>query len=201
MEVDKPIVSVRVPIDRIGVIVGKEGTVKKKLESLFGVKLMIDGSTGDIEIQFNPSNTDRLKIEKLRAMLNAIGVGFSPPKALRLSEDDMFLEIIDLQELVGKSPQELERIKGRIIGKGGRAWKNIEEMTGTLLSVHGRYVGIIGGLEGSEATKNAIMMLVEGKQHKSIYKYLEKMRRELKRRSLQIWESEADLAGLRTRGE
>jgi ribosomal RNA assembly protein len=162
---------------------------------------MIDGSTGDIEIQFNPSNTDRLKIEKLRAMLNAIGVGFSPPKALRLSEDDMFLEIIDLQELVGKSPQELERIKGRIIGKGGRAWKNIEEMTGTLLSVHGRYVGIIGGLEGSEATKNAIMMLVEGKQHKSIYKYLEKMRRELKRRSLQIWESEADLAGLRTRGE
>jgi ribosomal RNA assembly protein len=199
--VDKPIVSVRVPIDRIGVIVGKEGTVKKKLESLFGVKLMIDGSTGDIEIQFNPSNTDRLKIEKLRAMLNAIGVGFSPPKALRLSEDDMFLEIIDLQELVGKSPQELERIKGRIIGKGGRAWKNIEEMTGTLLSVHGRYVGIIGGLEGSEATKNAIMMLVEGKQHKSIYKYLEKMRRELKRRSLQIWESEADLAGLRTRGE
>jgi ribosomal RNA assembly protein len=201
LEVDKPIVSVRVPIDRIGVIVGKEGTVKKKLESLFGVKLMIDGSTGDIEIQFNPSNTDRLKIEKLRAMLNAIGVGFSPPKALRLSEDDMFLEIIDLQELVGKSPQELERIKGRIIGKGGRAWKNIEEMTGTLLSVHGRYVGIIGGLEGSEATKNAIMMLVEGKQHKSIYKYLEKMRRELKRRSLQIWESEADLAGLRTRGE
>jgi len=199
--VDKPIVSVRVPIDRIGVIVGKEGTVKKKLESLFGVKLMIDGSTGDIEIQFDPSNTDRLKIEKLRAMLNAIGVGFSPPKALRLSEDDMFLEIIDLQELVGKSPQELERIKGRIIGKGGRAWKNIEEMTGTLLSVHGRYVGIIGGLEGSEATKNAIMMLVEGKQHKSIYKYLEKMRRELKRRSLQIWESEADLAGLRTRGE
>jgi len=201
LEVDKPIVSVRVPIDRIGVIVGKEGTVKKKLESLFGVKLMIDGSTGDIEIQFDPSNTDRLKIEKLRAMLNAIGVGFSPPKALRLSEDDMFLEIIDLQELVGKSPQELERIKGRIIGKGGRAWKNIEEMTGTLLSVHGRYVGIIGGLEGSEATKNAIMMLVEGKQHKSIYKYLEKMRRELKRRSLQIWESEADLAGLRTRGE
>jgi ribosomal RNA assembly protein len=199
--VDKPIVSVRVPIDRIGVIVGKEGTVKKKLESLFGVKLMIDGSTGDIEIQFDPSNADRLKIEKLRAMLNAIGVGFSPPKALRLSEDDMFLEIIDLQELVGKSPQELERIKGRIIGKGGRAWKNIEEMTGTLLSVHGRYVGIIGGLEGSEATKNAIMMLVEGKQHKSIYKYLEKMRRELKRRSLQIWESEADLAGLRTRGE
>lgn len=198
---DKPIVSVRVPIDRIGVIVGKEGTVKKKLESLFGVKLMIDGSTGDIEIRFDPSNTDRLKIEKLRAMLNAIGVGFSPPKALRLSEDDMFLEIIDLQELVGKSPQELERIKGRIIGKGGRAWKNIEEMTGTLLSVHGRYVGIIGGLEGSEATKNAIMMLVEGKQHKSIYKYLEKMRRELKRRSLQIWESEADLAGLRTRGE
>jgi len=199
--VDRPIVSVRVPIDRIGVIVGKEGTVKKKLESLFGVKLMIDGSTGDIEIRFDPSNTDRLKIEKLRAMLNAIGVGFSPPKALRLSEDDMFLEIIDLQELVGKSPQELERIKGRIIGKGGRAWKNIEEMTGTLLSVHGRYVGIIGGLEGSEATKNAIMMLVEGKQHKSIYKYLEKMRRELKRRSLQIWESEADLAGLRTRGE
>ncbi|MBO3802660.1 MAG: RNA-processing protein [Candidatus Brockarchaeota archaeon] len=187
-------VSVRVPVDRVGVIVGREGAVKKKIESLFNAKLVIDGSTGEIEVQFDPSVTDPVKIEKLRALLNAVGIGFSPPKALRLSEDDAFLEIIDLHELVGKSPQELERVKGRIIGKRGRAWKNIEEMTGTSLSVHGRYVGIIGGLEGSEVAKNAIMMLVEGKQHKTIYKYLERMRRELKRRSLEIWETEVKTA-------
>jgi ribosomal RNA assembly protein len=133
--------------------------------------------------------TNQIEVEKLKNVLNAIGVGFSPQKALRLSEDDVFLEIIDLHELIGKSPQELERIKGRIIGKRGRAWKNIEEMTGTLLSIQGRYVGIIGGMEGSEATKNAIMMLVEGKQHKSVYKYLEKLRREIKQRRLEIWET------------
>ncbi|MGQ9514159.1 MAG: KH domain-containing protein [Thermoproteota archaeon] len=194
----EPEVSVRVPVGRIGVIVGKNGAMKNKLESLFKVKLIIDGSTGDIYIKFNPSLTNQIEIEKLRNVLNAIGVGFSPPKALRLSEDDMFLEIIDLHELVGKSPQELERIKGRIIGKRGRAWKNIEEMTGTLLSIQGRYVGIIGGLEGSEATKNAIMMLVEGKQHKSVYKYLEKVRREIKQRSLEIWETKVSPSSFRS---
>jgi len=163
--------------------------MKAKLETTYGTKLTIDGSTGDIEIKFDPSIVDRVTVEKLKNILVAIGRGFSPAKAMSLSDDDMYLESIDLHELVGEAPRDLERIKGRIIGEKGKAWKTVEQLTGTLLSIQGRYITIIGGPEGLEAAKSAVRMFAEGKQHKTVYVYLEKVRKELKRRQMEIWET------------
>lgn len=168
---------------------GREGSVKTKLEATYGAKLTIDGSTGDIEIKFDPSIVERVTVEKLKNILVAIGRGFSPSRAMSLSDDDMYLESIDLHELVGEEPRNLERIKGRIIGEKGKAWKTVEQLTGTFLSIQGRYVTIIGGPEGLEAAKSAIKMFAEGKQHKTVYGYLEKFRKELKRRQMEIWET------------
>lgn len=163
--------------------------MKARFESTFNVKLVIDGATGDIDIQFDPSAVDRVVVEKIRNILMAIGLGFSPSKAMKLTEDDTYLEAIDLHELVGKAPRNLERVKGRIIGKGGKAWKTVEQLTGTLLSIQGRYIAVIGGAEGVEAAKSAVRMFSEGSQHKTVYGYLEKTRRELKRSQMEIWET------------
>jgi ribosomal RNA assembly protein len=163
--------------------------VKSKLENMYGAKLIIDGSTGDIEIKFDPQIVDRVSVERLKSMLIAIGHGFSPARAMRLGDDDTYLESIDLHELVGEAPRDLERIKGRIIGERGKAWKTVEQLTGALLSVQGRYVAIIGGPEGLEAAKSAVRMFAEGKQHKTVYGYLENFRKELKRSQMEIWET------------
>jgi len=181
-------INLQIPLDRVGVIVGREGTVKVKLENAFGAKLFIDGSTGDVEIRFDPSVTDRVAVEKLKNILVAVGLGFSPSRAMTLGEDDTYLVAIDLHELVGEAPRDLERVKGRIIGKRGKAWKTVEQLTGTLLSVQGRYVAIIGGSEGLEAAKSAIKMFADGKQHKTVYGHLENVRKELKRMQMEIWE-------------
>lgn len=179
----------QIPLDRVGVIVGRGGSVKAKLEAMYRAKLTIDGSTGEIEIKFDPAIVDRVTVEKLKNILVAIGLGFSPSRAMRLSDDDMYLEPIDLHDLVGEAPRDLERVKGRIIGERGKAWKTVEQLTGTLLSVQGRFVTIIGGPEGLEAAKSAVRMFAEGKQHKTIYGYLENFRKDLKRRQMEIWET------------
>jgi len=63
---------------------------------------------------------DPLKEFRILETLKAIGRGFSPEKALELLEDDMLmLEVIDLSD-VANTPKELQRIKGRIIGRNGR---------------------------------------------------------------------------------
>ena len=73
-----------------------------------------------------------------------MGRGFSPENSLRLLRGENSLHVIDLREFGGKSPDQIERIKGRIIGENGTARLNIENLTGATISVYGRTVGIIG---------------------------------------------------------
>ena len=54
------------------------------------------------------------------------------------------LHVIDLRQFVGKSTAQIERIKSRIIGEGGRVRKNIEDLSGAKVSVYGRTVALIG---------------------------------------------------------
>jgi ribosomal RNA assembly protein len=83
----------------------------------------------------------------------------------------------------------LTRIKGRIIGENGRARKNIEEMTNTYISVYGNYVAIIGSYENANIAREAIMMLIEGRQHSTVYKYIEKLMRQVRRAQIaKLWE-------------
>ena len=54
-----------------------------------------------------------------------MGRGFSPENSLRLLRGENSLHIIDLREFGGKSPDQIERIKGRIIGENGAARQNM----------------------------------------------------------------------------
>ena len=72
-------------------------------------------------------------------------------------------------------------VKGRIIGADGRARKIIEETTGANVSVYGHTVSIIGKVREVEIAREAILRLIEGSEHGSVYRYLFRMRRELKK--------------------
>jgi ribosomal RNA assembly protein len=74
------------------------------------------------------------------------------------------------------------RIKGRIIGRDGRSRELIEEHTETFVSVYGKTVSIIGTTESVSTARRAIEMLIKGSPHSTVYRWLEKMRKELRRR-------------------
>ena len=167
---------VRIPLSRIGVLIGPKGKTKRKLEKLSGCKLNIDSSEGLIEISQMNQN-DALKNLQLISAAKAIGRGFNPEKAYQLLEMDYYLEIVDIKDYVGRSKKRLSIIRGRLIGSEGKTRHIIEDMTGCDLAIQGHTVSIISDLNGLEAAKIAVSMVLAGSEHGSVYKYLESFRR------------------------
>lgn len=182
---------VKIPKERIGVLIGSEGDVKEIIEERLSVDLQIDSQSGDVTIMLkkdakDPSNTFRAK-----DVVTAIGRGFSPEQAFRLLDDeDEILDIIDLEEFCGRSQSDIKRIKGRIIGKEGKTRRTIEEMTGAVVSVYGHTVSIIGDIEQVEIAREAVRLLMKGSEHRTVYRFLQKKRHETKMKSLELWETE-----------
>jgi phosphopantetheinyl transferase len=71
-----------------------------------------------------------------------------------------------------------------IIGKEGKMRRFIEDTLGVNISVYGKTVAIIGDAESVAVAREAILMLVEGAQHSTVQRFLERKRREMKMRSL-----------------
>ncbi|HVL87252.1 MAG TPA: KH domain-containing protein, partial [Candidatus Thermoplasmatota archaeon] len=116
---------VRIPTRRVGALIGPEGKVKKELEERSGVTLLIDGQTGDVVFR-DEKAFDALVALKVREVVRAIGRGFSPEHAMRLFQDDVFLEVVDIAEYVGKRADRVSRVRARLIGTSGRTRRTIE---------------------------------------------------------------------------
>ena len=62
-------------------------------------------------------------------------------------------------------------------------------MTGTLISVSGHTVSVIGTFESVSIAKDALEKLIEGRQHGTVYKFLRKKRGQVKKeKALGLWE-------------
>ncbi|MHC1605053.1 MAG: KH domain-containing protein [Candidatus Methanofastidiosia archaeon] len=173
---------VKVPKERIGIIIGKNGTTKQEIEKSLDIKLVIDSEECIVQIIDYPTTEDPLAVWKGKDIIRAIARGFSPHKAQKLQKDGNIVEIIDISEYVGKSKNSLQRIKGRIIGTEGKTRKIIETMTGVHLSVYGKTISLLGTFEDVYDAKKAVGMLLEGKPHSGVYTYLEKVSKEKKER-------------------
>lgn len=179
----------KIPKDRIGALIGPEGQVKEDIEKRLSIELTIDSETGDVTITLAREDADPSLLFRAKEVVTAIGRGFSPDRAYRLIQDeDAVLEVIDLREIFGRSPSDLQRIKGRIIGQEGKTRRIIEELTEADVSVHGHTVSIIANMDQMEIAREAIQMLVRGSLHSTVYRFLHRKRRELKKKKLELWE-------------
>lgn len=182
---------VRVPPERIKVLVGSKYEVIKELEARTQTKIKIDEVNCYATIEPASPNTPVINVMKAKEFINAIAVGFTPEKAWRLLDEDQILIVIDLKKVIGDSQNHLTRVKGRIIGEDGRVKKNIEEITGTYISVYEDFIAIIGDYDSADVARNAIEMLIQGRQHSTVYKYLDKAVHELKsKRTSSLWYNE-----------
>jgi len=179
--------TIKVPEDRVGVIVGRDGRVRKRVEELTNVKIDVN-SEGVVTITA-PENTENPVLAwKARDIIRAMARGFSPKNAFSLIDDDMQLLVISLREVVGSSQNQMKRVAGRIIGENGRTRRVIEQTTETKVSVYGKTVSIIGMSPGLDYARRAIDMLIAGAPHSAVYSRLESMRRELNRQKAELWE-------------
>jgi ribosomal RNA assembly protein len=178
---------VRIPVDRVGALIGKSGEAKSKIERVCSVRLDIDSDTGETLI-IGKGSIDDIQPFKAVEIVTAIGRGFSPQNAMRLLKGENSLYVIDLKEFAGKSPTQIERIKGRIIGEGGKARINMENLSGSSISVYGKTVAIIGTPHQLKLAVNAITSLSRGSMHGTVFNKLETARRREKLEKLKLWE-------------
>jgi len=182
----------KIPRERIGVLIGPEGKTKKIIEKKLSVELQIDSETGGITITLTENAEDPSLLFKAKDVVTAIGRGFSPEHAFRLIRDEeAVLDIIDLRVIFGRSESDIRRVKGRIIGMNGKTRRIIEELTEANVVVYGHTVAIIGDIEQVQAAREAIQMLIRGSLHSTVYRFLHRKRRELKKRMLELWEKPA----------
>jgi len=156
---------VKIPEDRVRVLIGKNHDVIKEIEKL-GVKLRVNKNNVLI------SGDDGINVMTTENIVKAIGRGFSPDKALLLKDEKMCLVIIDLNEYL--TDKGLKRQKARIIGEKGKVREKLEELTETFISVYGKTVSVIGDYKKVSIAKKSIEKLISGASHRSVYDFLER---------------------------
>ncbi|MGD6934325.1 MAG: KH domain-containing protein [Candidatus Bathyarchaeia archaeon] len=181
---------VRIPKERVGILVGPEGKTKAYIEERMKINLSVDSEDGGVTITLGEGQDDPSMLLRAKDLVTAIGRGFAPEVAFRLirNEDDVF-DMVDLRLVFGRSEADIKRIKGRIIGAEGKTRRLIEELTEANVTVYGHTIGIIGSYEEADAARNAVQMIIEGCEHKTVYRYLQRKRTEMKKEKLQLWET------------
>lgn len=169
----------KIPKDRVAVLIGKNGEVKRKIEEETATKIQVDSKEGDVFV----TGSDAITLLSVREMVKAIGRGFNPEVAQMLIKPDYSFELINMGDFAKTKNDEI-RMKGRVIGKEGKSRRVIEELTDSSMCVYGKTIGIIGFVENVAVARRAITMLLSGSTHANVYKYLEKQRRELKHKAI-----------------
>ena len=181
-------IHIKIPLQRVGVLIGPSGTTKKTIENRLSVLLDIDGESGSVWITPQNTNNDPFALFRTRDIVLAIGRGFVPDKAFRLFHDEVYLGVIDLRDIFGKSDSDISRVKSRVIGKKGRTRQQIEELSGTVLSIYGHTIMMIGNQSQVDVAREAVQRFIRGDQHKSVYEFLQRKRRELKFEETKLWQ-------------
>ncbi len=168
--------SIRVPADRVGTLIGKNGETKKTLQSISGIKIDIDTEEGEVMVHDDVELEDPVMALKILDVIKAVGRGFNPDKAMRLFDDDEYLEVIDIKDFIGDRSSQVPRVRGRLIGKNGKTRRIIEDLTGCDMVVYGNTVALIGNSISLPVAKHAVELLLGGSEHATVYHYLESQR-------------------------
>jgi ribosomal RNA assembly protein len=155
---------IKIPQERKEIL-EKDSKIKENIEEFTSTKIEIND---DVSIDGESFNVFQAK-----NVLKAFGRGFNVNDCLYLLEDEYGLEIIDLSEFT-KSKERMSTLKGRIIGTGGKTRKYIEKYADVKTCVFGKTVSIIGKWDKINIAKEAIMKIIQGCTHKTLYKWLER---------------------------
>jgi len=152
---------VRIPEERIPILIGKNGFTRKKIQRLTETKIRVKD---DVTIE-----GESIAVMEACEIVKAIGRGFSPQIALKLKDEENVFCVISIPN----DRKKLKRIRSRLIGTRGNARRNLERLTGTNISVYGKTVSIIGKYDDVNDAREGAERLITGSPHKNVYRFLE----------------------------
>jgi len=138
----------------------------KKLKELTDVKINL-GEDVSIECE------DSIQLMRVKEVIKAFGRGFDFEDALYLLDDAYGLCVIDIKDFSGKSSNRMNELRGRVIGREGKSKNIIERLADAKISIYGKTVSIIGKWETIDIVRQAVSMLLDGRKHGNVYKFLE----------------------------
>lgn len=165
---------VKIPKERVAVLIGEKGRTKRQVEKETQTKLTIDSKEGVVTIE----GKDSYQVYLTTHIIKAIARGFNPDKALNLLNEGYGFEIIIITDVVGKSKNTVQRQKARLIGTKGKARTTLETLTDTEIVIYGKTVCIIGEALNVILAKQAVERLLQGAKHGNVYIWLEKQKEE-----------------------
>ena len=140
---------------------------KKKLSEVLGVTLTNRGK----EVYIEGSPEKEYIAEKV---IDAINFGFAISKAILIKKEDLIFEILNIKDHTNR--KDLERIRGRIIGKAGKTLKTLSDLSECFIEINENNVGIIGHPESIQVAQEALISIIKGSKQSNVYSHLEKTR-------------------------
>src|SRR3989475_8944675 len=168
----------RISAERIGVLIGPEGTTKDRLTKAPGTRISVDSTTCDVTIDEAQAQDPVLAL-KAKAVVQVMARGFSEDRAFRLLDEDAYFEVPDIKDFA-HSKNRVAQIRARHIGTRGKTRRLIEELTGVEVSVWGHTVALIGGTFEMAIAREAAFIRLRGSEHKTDDRFLERKRAGLK---------------------
>ncbi|AKG39426.1 hypothetical protein MA03_07065 [Infirmifilum uzonense] len=177
-----------VPVDpdRIALVIGRDGSNKRRIEEAFNVRVNVDSEKGFVFLEPGENST-MYNVFRAKKAVEALALGFSVDDVVLLAEDVYDFEVVDLGE-AARNQADLARIKARVIGSEGKFKRTLEEITGVKIVIGEKVVGLIGDYEQLRLAKDAISRLIRGQSHQTVLKLLERESYGLRRRRLDLWE-------------
>ena len=138
----------------------------KKLKELTDVKIKLGE---DVSIKCE----DSIQLMRVKEVIKAFGRGFDFEDALYLLDDAYGLCVIEIKDFSGKSSNRMNELRGRVIGREGKSKNIIERLADARISIYGKTISIIGKWETIDIVRQAVSMLLDGRKHGNVYKFLE----------------------------
>lgn len=138
---------------------------RKKLEEILEVKIANRGT--EVYIEGSPEN--EYIAEKV---ILALDFGFPFSVAIEIKTEDLVFETLNIKEFTKQ--KNLARVRGRVIGMGGKTIKTISDLSNCYLEIKDNQVGMVGEPEFIKNAQEALISLVKGTKPGNVYAYLEK---------------------------
>lgn len=139
---------------------------KERIEQKINAKISVKGKTLSID-------TDPLNEFEVQRMVDALNLGFSAEKAMKVLDEENTFIVINIKDYA--NTKNLEVVRSRLIGTHGKTKKTLQEITKCDISIHDNIVGIIGPAEVTESALTAVTNIIRGTKQANAYKYLERI--------------------------
>ena len=138
---------------------------KKQLEKKLNIKITNKGK--EVSISGKPINEYAAGL-----VIDALNLGFPFSTAMLIKEEDFLFEVLNIKDYTRR--HDLERIKGRIIGKEGKTLKTLHQLTKCYFEIKDNNIGILGHPEYIKNAQEAVISLIKGSKQGNVYAFLEK---------------------------